>query len=327
VKGGAAPSLAVVVPNRNDAGYLRLCLESILGQEVLPDELILVDDQSSDDSVRIARSLLAGCAFAQVIENPVNLGTYGALREGLKRSRSDYVLFLASNDYVLPGIFARAKTALASAPQAAIWSALVWLVDEDGRTIRLHNSPIVALHDRYFAPDECIDLAWRHGTWFTGPTLTYRRKELEEVGFFDPALGGLADLISALGAAARGGAAYSPEPLAAIRLHSGGNLSRTLTDSLAFDAMLARLAERGPRIAPQLFTAPFLKRTARRFRFAAVRAAAAGAWAPLRWLRVAAAFAVLRPFDLLPTLWSRLAAWSVVRLRASPPPPVRGRAG
>src|SRR5512141_2958640 len=90
------PSIAVIVPNWNDARYLPRCISSILDQEVAPDELILVDDQSSDDSVAVMRSLIANRPGVQLIENPVNLGVNGALDEGLKRSRSEYVLFLSS---------------------------------------------------------------------------------------------------------------------------------------------------------------------------------------------------------------------------------------
>ena len=64
----AAPSLAVVVPNRNDSRYLRTCLRSVLDQAVPPDELIVVDDQSTDDSVPLIRSLIDGVPYAQLVE-------------------------------------------------------------------------------------------------------------------------------------------------------------------------------------------------------------------------------------------------------------------
>src|SRR5207253_2053827 len=112
----STPTIAVIVPNRNHGRFLTRCLRSVLEQDVPPDELIVVDDQSTDDSVAIIRSVITGCDWAQLIVNPKNLGTNGALNEGLKRTRSEYVLFLASNDFVLPGIFTRAKAALAAVP-------------------------------------------------------------------------------------------------------------------------------------------------------------------------------------------------------------------
>lgn len=338
MKSAGLPSIAVIVPNRNDSRYLPVCLRSILSQEVKPDELIVVDDQSTDDSVQIVRSLLSAAPFARLVENPVNLGTYGALHEGLKHSRSDYVLFLSSNDFVLPGIFARAKRALSSSPGAALWSAMVWIVDEAGTIVRLHNSPVVSLADAYLSPERCRRLACRLGGWFGSTTLTYHRRVLDEVGRFDPAYGGLADLLCALSMAARQGAVYSPEPLAAIRKHAGGYLSRTLSDPPNLERVLARIGEKGPKVAPGLFTPEFIERTHLRFRFAAARASGAESFlrlaestprwqggalravaraipARLRGLRVALCFLILRPFDLLPALWYRVLGGLLVRLR------------
>src|SRR5882672_1524478 len=223
------PRIAVIVPNRNDSRYLPRCIRSILEQEDPPDELIIVDDQSTDDSVAIIRSLISGKSGARLIENPVNLGTYGALDKGLEASRSEYVLFLSANDFVMPGLFARARSCLARHPGVGLWSAMGWLVDEDDRLIRLHFSPVISLRDAYVPPERCASLAYRLGNWFVGATLIYHRDTLEAADKFDPAYMGLADLLTAWIVATRRGAVYSPMPFGVSRIHSGGYLSRTLT--------------------------------------------------------------------------------------------------
>ncbi len=341
------PSIAVVVPNRNDAHYLPRCLRSILDQEIRPEELIVVDDHSTDDSVAIIQSLIVDDPRAQLVINPLNLGTNGALNEGLRRVRSEYVLFLASNDFVLPGIFARAKTCLARSSDTGLWSALAWLVDEEDQTIRLHLSPVVTLKDTLFTPDHCVKLAHDFGSWLTAGTIIYHRDALRAAGGFDPAYGGLSDLVTALVVASQHGAAYSPEPFAAIRVHSHSFLTSTLKDVASLEVMLKRLEERGPQMAPQLFGPAFLERTALRFRFAAIRASGGvtlsevssrtAEWkrlalliadrlvpAALRMPRVALAFLILRPFDVMPTLWHRLfgcaAVWLRLRLRGRASP-------
>lgn len=339
---GTAPSIAVILPNRNDARYLPRCLRSVLEQEVQPDELIVIDDQSTDDSVAVIRSLIAGHAHARLVENPVNLGVYGAVDEGLKRSRSDYALFLAANDFVLPGIFSRAKACLARAPGVGVWSALAWIVDEDDRLMRLHPSPVVALDDVHIPAGRCIELLHRLGAWFTGTTLIYRRSAVDEAGRFDPAYKGLADWFTAIRVASRYGAAYSPVPLAAIRKHRGSYLMSSLAEPAALDEILQRLCEEGTRTAPELFTPVFIRRTVQRFRFTSVlgsggatlaqvaerssgRARAVLGWSdrllPRSWrfFRAALAFVVLRPFDLWSTLWNRSLGWLLVRARARRP--------
>jgi len=333
----ALPEVAVLVPNRNDSRHLPRCIRSILEQEDPPDELVVVDDRSTDDSVPIIRSLIAGQSRARLIENPVNLGTYGAVDEGLKIVRSEYVLFLSANDFVMPGLFARARSCLARHPGAGLWSALGWLVDEEDHLIRLHVSPVISLRDTYISPGQCIRLAHRLGNWFVGATLIYHRDTLEEVGRFDSACMGLADLLTALIVASRRGAVYSPVPFGAGRIHPGSYLSKTLTDNANVEAILDRLRERGPPLAPGLFTKAFLERIALRFRFAAVRASkgrntpfVAAKYSGFRRLalngverllpprfyraRVALTFLVLCPFDVLPTLWNRLLGSAIVLL-------------
>ena len=340
------PTIAVVVPNRNDARYLPRCLASVLGQEVPPDELIVVDDQSTDDSVALIESLIAGHAHARLVVNPVNLGTNATVNQALQLVRSQYVLLLAANDFILPGIFGRAKACLARAPDIGMWSALAWIVDDADRVIRLHPSAVVALGDAVFPPERCIRLAHRVGHWFTGTTAIYRREVLAGIGGFDPAYGAPGDLIAALLIASRHGAAYTPEPFGAIRIHAGSFSSATLQDFGRLDAILKQVQERAPSMSPALFNETFLKRIALRYYFAgfracngaAVAAVAArtigwqraavlslGALVPqaLRSLRLALAFTILRPFDILPALWHRMLGWAVVRARVRRPDVVR----
>jgi len=148
---------------------------------------------------------------------------------------------------------------------------MAWLVNDEDRVIRLHSSPVIALADAYFPPEQCLRLAHRHGSWFTGPTLIYHRDTLEAAGRFDPAYMGLSDLLTALIVAGRRGAAYSPVPLGSFRIHGGSYLSRTLMDNANVETILDRLRKRGPPLAPGLFTGEFLERTALRFRFASLR--------------------------------------------------------
>ena len=326
----AAPTIGVIIPNWNDSRFLRRCLCSVLEQKDGPDEVIVVDDRSTDDSVAVIRSIIHGHANAQLVENAANLGVYGAVAEGLKRSRSEYVLCLSANDFVLPGIFARARACLARHPGVGLWSALGWLVDEEDRPLRRLPTPIVASQDSYFSPEDCRSLAWRVGNWFTGTTLIYRRAALDAVGGFDPAFEGLSDLLAALAIASREGAAYSPIPLAVVRTHAGSYISATLGNASGIELILERLREYGPRTAPRLFTPRFIDRTARRFRYGAVRSSGdnisvvaqslgprrgrALIWAcrilpgGLHGFRAALAFLILRPFDLVPALHSRLGA-------------------
>lgn len=331
------PSIAVVVPNYNDMQHLSRCIRSVLDQPDGPQELLVIDDQSTDGSIALIRTLIDGDPRAQLIVNPVNLGTNKTIAEGLRTVRSDYVVFLAANDFLLPGMFARARDCLARFPGAGLWSAMAWLVDEEDQAIRLHPSAVVAMDDAYLPPEQCAVLAHRLGHWFTGTTATYHRETLIAAGGFDPSYGAPADLFAALAVAGIKGAVFTPEPFAAIRIHQGSYSSRALGDVAGIERMLEYLSQRAPQLAPRMFTPAFVRRTAMRFRFACVRVTGGAALADVAarlagmrraalrcvlavpscwpWLRSALAFLVLRPFDILPTLWYRVLGWIMVRLR------------
>jgi len=327
------PRIAVVIPNHNDSRYLERCLRSVLEQDEPPDEVVVVDDHSSDGSVALIRSLIAPHPRARIIESPVNLGTYGAVDKGLAVVQSEYVLFLSANDFILPGLFARARSCLAQHPGVGLWSAMGWMVDEEDRVIRLHLSPVVSLRDAYLPPEECARLAYALGNWFFGTTVVYHRATLEAEKRFEPAYGGLADLLAAWRVASRRGAMYSPRPFGANRVHCASNLSKTLTEGAMLEGILERLAGGG--LAGSRLAAPaFLERLALRLRFAGVRATqgvalpavAAKVTGFRRWAlnaiaglpgraRVVLAFPVLCWFDLAPTLWNRLLGGAAVRFR------------
>ena len=214
-------SLSVVIANRNDSKYLPRCIRSIVSQDVKPDEFILIDDESTDDSIEVIRREIAGHPFARLEINPKNLGGVQTANLGLRMAKCKFVLFMGANDFILPRHFSRMKAALERYPQAGLWSAMVWLVDEEDRYIRMHPSAVVALRDRYFTGAECREMVRSFGGWLTGQTTVYRREALLEANGFDPGLKGLCDLLAALVVASRYGAAYSPVPVGVMRIHRG----------------------------------------------------------------------------------------------------------
>lgn len=338
------PTIAVVIPNRNDSRHLVKCLDSILAQEVAPDEIIVVDDQSTDDSLEVMQEKLLNTAGAKIVVNPVRLGTMGALNAGLEHVASEYVLFLSSNDYVEKGIFERAKSGIAAAGSPGVWSAMVWVVDEEGRHLHLYPTPVVALSDMFLSPDKCISLAKTLGHWFTGTTLIYHRDTLRAIGGFDVFYRGMGDMLAALTVASLRGAAFSPEPLGVMRQHPGGLYWQTITDLPGLDAILAKMESAGAQLSPPLFTAEFCDVMRRRIRFTAIRTLHQDIWLPhaslwqgyryrilcavgplldnFRKLQLAVAFVLLRPiFDSIAIIWYRFAGRLFVlsRLRSRKP--------
>jgi glycosyltransferase involved in cell wall biosynthesis len=93
-------TLAVVIPLFNKNGAIESTLRSVFAQTRLPNELIIVDDGSTDRSVVLARRALADCPASicwTVLEQP-HAGVSAARNRGVDASKSDYVAFLDADD-------------------------------------------------------------------------------------------------------------------------------------------------------------------------------------------------------------------------------------
>lgn len=92
-------SLSVIIPNYNKAKYLRTCLDSILAQTLLPAEIIVVDDCSTDES----RDIISEYASEHTRVKPLYLqnngGVSNARNKGLDMATSEYVTYIDSDDF------------------------------------------------------------------------------------------------------------------------------------------------------------------------------------------------------------------------------------
>ncbi len=115
-----APTLSVVLPNYNHGKLISRAVTALLAQERLPDEIVIIDDGSTDDSLGVIEALAARSANIRLITNRTNQGATAALASGLAACRGRYVYFAAADDWVLPGFFSTALPVLERHPDAGL---------------------------------------------------------------------------------------------------------------------------------------------------------------------------------------------------------------
>lgn len=98
------PLLSVVIPVYNVERYIAECLESLLSQSFLDYEAILVDDGSTDLSVRIGQRYAAEDPRLRFVHQP-NAGLGAARNRGVAEARGDFLAFLDSDDVLAPGAY------------------------------------------------------------------------------------------------------------------------------------------------------------------------------------------------------------------------------
>jgi glycosyltransferase involved in cell wall biosynthesis len=93
-------SYSVVIPVYNVEKFLAQCLDSVLNQTIPPQEVITVNDGSTDKSPEILADYASRYPQIKVIHHEKNAGMSVARNTGMKHATGDYLIFVDSDDYM-----------------------------------------------------------------------------------------------------------------------------------------------------------------------------------------------------------------------------------
>src|SRR5437879_11278438 len=109
------PELTVAMPAYNTGRYIGEAIESVLRQEGVDFELVVVDDGSADDTVRVVRGFPS--PRIRLIENGARRGIAHCHNVVLERSTAPFLAHVDSDDLILPGALRKLVAAVRSAPR------------------------------------------------------------------------------------------------------------------------------------------------------------------------------------------------------------------
>lgn len=92
--------VSTVIPNYNNAPYIRECVESLLAQTYDHIEIIITDDASTDGSQDIIRSLEQEYDKVSAIYNTENMGITRNRKQALLQANGEYINYLDSDDFI-----------------------------------------------------------------------------------------------------------------------------------------------------------------------------------------------------------------------------------
>jgi glycosyltransferase involved in cell wall biosynthesis len=108
--------ISVIIPTHNRAHLLARALRSVLDQTLAPQEIIVVDDGSSDNTAELVATQFPQCNY---IHQP-NLGVSAARNTGIKAARGEWLAFLDSDDEWLPTKLEAQRNLLQQHPDISI---------------------------------------------------------------------------------------------------------------------------------------------------------------------------------------------------------------
>jgi glycosyltransferase involved in cell wall biosynthesis len=124
-------TISVALCTYNGAKYLEAQLASIGAQTVRPDEVVICDDASTDDSVAVARRFADSAPFPVTIRrNSRNLGSRENFSECIAACTGQIIVLSDQDDIWLPHKVERLTSALAEAPDAAFTFSDALMINE-----------------------------------------------------------------------------------------------------------------------------------------------------------------------------------------------------
>lgn len=172
------PTVAVVVATYNGATYLRQQLESIVQQTYKPSQIIIVDDDSLDDTIAIARAFAAHHPEVMVVQNETRLGYIKNFEKGMLIATASYVALSDQDDIWMPN---KLETLLANIGDQMLAYSDSELIDANGQLLNQKMSSIknqLAYH---------TPIMYAIGAWAPGHAMLFK-KELVDKAVPFPAL-------------------------------------------------------------------------------------------------------------------------------------------
>lgn len=126
------PLLSILVPIYKVELYLRRCIDSVLTQDFQDWEMILVDDGSPDNCPAICDEYSERDKRIKVVHKK-NGGLVSARQVGYQKARGEFLIFLDSDDWLLPNALSILYNAITSEEGIDIVRGVVKRFSEDGK--------------------------------------------------------------------------------------------------------------------------------------------------------------------------------------------------
>ena len=190
-----ATTVSVIIAAYNAGEYIDRALASLESQTRLPDEIIVIDDGSADDTAERVQTFKKKSSLCIILQQQVNKGLPATRNIGVRSARSDLVAFLDADDTMYPSFLEETVHGLDAFPH---WVACFGdrdVVDTGGKLISrdLDHPGFQAINRRHVSGDfwelSDPDLFCKMVAGNVIPmTIVFRRTQFGAVGYFDEEL-------------------------------------------------------------------------------------------------------------------------------------------
>ncbi|MDJ0652387.1 MAG: glycosyltransferase family 2 protein [Simkaniaceae bacterium] len=234
--------LSFILPNYNHSAFLETACNAIFSQSIAPLEVLIIDDASTDPSLKVIETLQKKYPLIKTLQNKKNLGPVQTINKGIKEAKGSYLALGSADDYILPGFFENALELLEKNPTLGICTGKATHFKASNPSSLVIEKTSLPDKTHIFMP-HALKKLFKKSTFFIHTNCSiYRKKYIDECGTLNPKLLSLCDWYINCQIALKYGVGYVPKPFGAFRL-SSSSYSQALKKSPAKNQMFQSLMD------------------------------------------------------------------------------------
>lgn len=137
-----SPKVTVVMPVYNVEPFIKQAVKSVLDQTFTDFELLIIDDQSPDNSISLVNEIAASDKRVRIIRQK-NRGLAGARNTGISHAQGKYIAFLDSDDFWHQDKLQKHMALYAQQPNSGVTFSASMFVDEAGQVLNRIQTPYI----------------------------------------------------------------------------------------------------------------------------------------------------------------------------------------
>jgi glycosyltransferase involved in cell wall biosynthesis len=202
----------VIIPAFNAARTLPIAMQSVFAQTFDDWQILLVDDGSTDNTAQVVAPFLDRFGPKIRYIKQENRGLPAARNTAIRASTAEFLALLDADDVWLPCRLAESVKILRERPQAGLAYGGITSIDQEGLPGETFGG------NRRYAEGRIAPQIYMRRVDLPCPTITFRRKCVDEVGFFDETMRATEDRDLCLRIALQYEVAFVPRVLAYYRV-------------------------------------------------------------------------------------------------------------
>ena len=227
----AAPKISVLIPTYNYARFLPEALDSVLAQDFQDFELLVSDDQSTDESRDVLARYAAKDARVRAVDQTKRLGMTGNWNWCLAQARGEYIKFLFGDDKLAsPQALGKLAALLDTNPRATLAASARLVLDDQSRVLETWDA--FAQPGAHRGTDVILRCLEENANLIGEPSSVMFRRNAIGRGFSHD-YRQLVDLEMWFALLEAGDFAFTSEPLGAFRRHAAQQTEVNKTNNLA----------------------------------------------------------------------------------------------